>query len=99
MFSLLVNFSSNAFALNPHARLRFRKGRRKLFLFMHELNVIAEDGSEEVGFGSQGQVFDGKIVHAAHDELEASGVEAYGKIGDALGVGAFHRIGYAEEGG
>ena len=43
---------------------------------MHELDIVAEDGGEEVGFGAQGEVFDGEIMHAADDEFEAFAVEA-----------------------
>ena len=68
-------------------------------LLMHHLDVVAEDGGKEVGFGAEGEVFDGEVVHAFYHEFETSCVEAHGELGYALGVGAFHGVCHAQEGG
>ena len=68
-------------------------------LLVHELDIVAEDGGKEVGFGAQGQIFYGEVVYPTRDEFDAACIETNGEIGDALRMSAFHGIGDAKNGG
>lgn len=63
------------------------------------MDIVAEDGGKKVGFGAEGQVFDGEVVYAFYHEFETSCIEAHGELRYALGVGAFHGVCHAQEGG